>query len=127
MSSAMRQAASVQKSFAIAASRRISVWCASTIAEVNHVTLSIVKVVAAIMEILAAIASCFPTTWPHWFRLLHQSRAINNDFLAIAVQAAGTVRRPVFNVINASFKPCPRPQIIFSFGTLTSVNFIKPF
>ena len=42
-------------------------------------------------------------------------------------QLAGSVRRPVFSVTSASFRPFPSPQMMFSLGTRTSLKPITPF
>src|SRR5205823_751457 len=45
---------------------------------------------------------------------------------AAAADEIGSVRRPVFRVIRASFRPLPSPHSTFSFGTRTFLNEITP-
>jgi hypothetical protein len=47
--------------------------------------------------------------------------------LALPPEAAGRVKRPVFRVIRASFRPLPSPRMMFFAGTFTSSNLMTPF
>ncbi len=73
------------------------------------------------------MASCLPMGWPHWTRSLPHRRQISRHRLANAAQEAGSVRRPVFRVTSASFKPRPSAHRRFSLGTRTLVKRITPF
>ena len=113
-------------SFAIAASRRMSNVLASDIAAASSVTDSIANVSAVIFPSIWAIASCFPTGAPHWTRSPAHCRQTSSEALPAVEQNAGSDKRPVLSVINASFKPSPSPQSRFSFGTRTSVKRMTP-
>src|SRR5437879_12637168 len=72
------------------------------------------------------MASCWPMGRPHCTRSAAQRREISRQRLPAATEEMGRVRRPVFNVINASFSPLPSPHSTFSFGTLTFVKRMTP-
>ena len=62
---------------------------------------------------------------------LHALRApicgeISSRRLQSPTHAAGIVRRPVFNVVSATFKPLPSPAMMFSRGTRTSLKVTTP-
>ena len=77
--------------------------------------------------ILFAMASCRPIGAPHCTRSPAHWRQIVSAAFAMPAQPAGIVNRPVLSVTSASFRPLPSPQRMFSFGTLTFVNWIRPF
>ena len=62
---------------------------------------------------------------PHCTRSFAHSCAISSMRRPPAAQPAGIVRRPVFSVISASFRPSPSPQRRFSFGMKTSLKRIS--
>ena len=64
---------------------------------------------------------------PHCTRSLPHVRQISTQRLPSTAQEAGSVRRPVFSVMSASFRPLPSPQRRFSFGTRTPWKRMTPF
>jgi hypothetical protein len=88
---------------------------------------SIAKVLAAIIEIFSATASCLPMGAPHCTRSRPQVRDTCSSALLPPATLAGSVRRPVLSVISASLSPFPSPQRMFSRGTFTLVKRITPF
>ena len=53
-------------------------------------------------------------------------RQISSSRFDKPTQAAGIVRRPVFNVVSATFKPLPSLAIMFSRGTRTFLKVTMP-
>ena len=87
---------------------------------------SIANVFAAISAILPAIAECWPIGAPHCTRSFAHLRQISTRRFDKPTHAAGIVRRPVFKVVSATFKPWPSFAIMFSRGTRTFVNLTMP-
>ena len=92
----------------------------------SSATASIAKVLAAMAPIFWAIASCLPMGRPHCTRSLDQRREISRQRFPAATDEMGSVRRPVFSVIRASFRPLPSPHSTFSRGTRTFLNDMTP-
>ena len=84
------------------------------------------KTLAAISAILPAMAECCPIGTPHCTRSPAHLRQISSKRLDNPTHAAGIVRRPVFKVVSATFRPAPSFEIMFSRGTRTLVNFTMP-
>ena len=110
----------------MAVSIRRSPALRSTSADVRNVIASIANVFAAISATFPAMAECCPIGAPHWMRSLDHFRQISTRRFDNPTHAAGIVRRPVFNVVNATFNPWPSFAIRFSRGTRTFVNFTMP-
>ncbi len=73
------------------------------------------------------MAWCLPIGTPHCTRsLIQRSSSLMMSF-APPVLDAGRPKRPVFSVVNAIRRPSPGLPIMFSFGTLTLLNFSTPF
>src|SRR6266487_3810776 len=78
------------------------------------------------LPIFCAIASCWPIGRPHCTRSAAQRRETSRQRLPAATDEMGSVRRPVFSVIRASFNPLPSPHRTLSRGTRTFLNEITP-
>ena len=92
----------------------------------SSATASIANVFAAMAPIFCAMASCFPMARPHWTRSLAHCREISRQRLPAATDEMGSVRRPVFSVVSASFSPLPSAHSTFSLGTRTLVKRMTP-
>ena len=64
---------------------------------------------------------------PHCTRSFDHQRETFSIAFDPPAALAGSVRRPVFSVVSASFRPFPSPQRMFSRGTFTLVKRINPF